>query len=63
MIDRAETPQEKREMLERLLTAWEKCPQQRLGQLLVNTLRGENETLHQRLFYVEDFALARLLEK
>lgn len=59
---RALTPEQKRAIIERVLVAWEAHPQQRLGQLIVNTL-GRNPAHHESLFFVEDEALAELLEK
>lgn len=53
---RAATPEAKREIVERLLAAWEKAPQLRLGQLIVAATQG------RRLFHVEDEALAEALE-
>lgn len=49
----------KRDMVERLLAAWEKYPTERLGQFLVNAYeRGEARDP----FYVEDDALLELIE-
>lgn len=55
MSDRAETPEQKRAVIERLLAVWLRTPQQRLGQLLDNVCSGSP-------FYVEDERLARLAE-
>ena len=48
---RACTPEAKRLAVARLLAAWERCPQARLGQLLVNASGSAD------LSYVEDDAL------
>ncbi len=63
MNGRADTPVKKREILERLLAEWERAPQQRLGQLLVNATRDFNEIDYRgRLYYLEDDALAERVE-
>lgn len=40
--------------IEKLRIAMKTCPQLRLGQMIVNTLRVDPEHLHMKLFYVED---------
>jgi len=60
---RADTPVKKREILERLLAEWEKAPQQRLGQLLVNATRDiDVADYRSRMYYLEDEALAERVE-
>jgi hypothetical protein len=64
---RALTPEQKRAVIERVLAAWEANPQQRLGQLFVNTVHRAvgnftKEEQVQRLYYVEDETLAEWLE-
>lgn len=56
---RALTPKQKRAVIERVFAAWEKHPRQRLGQLLCNVQSGP----HDSLFFVEDEALAEVLER
>jgi hypothetical protein len=57
---RAVTPDQKAEVLARLLEAWKKHPKQRLGQLLWNA----NSTTNQvDLFYVEDYELLQACEE
>ena len=57
MTRRAETPDQKREIVMRLLVAWQSCPQLRLGQLIENAMSpGGN------IFYVEDEQLAEQVE-
>jgi hypothetical protein len=68
---RAITLEQKRDVLSRMLLAWEFSPSLRLGQLLVNALRahlvrqgeesGSDELLRQRLFFMEDEDLVRLI--
>jgi hypothetical protein len=65
---RALTPEQKRAIIERVLVAWEASPQLRLGQLISNSIAIEtghaeaaDRVMH--LYYVEDEALAELLEK
>jgi hypothetical protein len=58
---RAITPERKREIVERILTAWEQAPQQRLGQLIDNALRFRAEP-HADLFGVEDTDLTDAIE-
>ncbi len=55
---RALTPALKRELVERLLVAWQKTPHQRLGQLIANTLGADGD----RLFHAEDDVLIELVE-
>lgn len=53
---RAETPEQKREVIERLYAAWLKLPQMRLGQLLSNA-GGQYDD-----FYTEDFVFVDNIE-
>lgn len=60
---RADTPVKKREILERLLAEWERVPQQRLGQLLVNATRDiDVSDFRSRLYYLEDEEMAARVE-
>jgi len=52
MEGRAQTVRQKREVIEKLMKAWVRLPDLRLGQLLTNAL-GDRD-----LFYIEDDALA-----
>lgn len=60
---RADTDAKKRAVLDRILIIWKQNPQLRLGQLLVNNMKGPNVDPLGQLFYIEDEALAALLEK
>jgi hypothetical protein len=57
---RAETPEQKRAIIEKLLQIWLMQPHSRLGQLIVNKAPG----LHPNapLYYVEDEDLVALME-
>ena len=57
MTGRALTVEQKRAVLKRILNVWAKSPEQRLGQLVVNSGIALNT-----LFSIEDEALANLLE-
>ncbi len=60
---RAETPEQKRAIVERILAVWEKNPELRLGQLILVNMNGlDDEHAARKLFYVEDEALAERLE-
>jgi hypothetical protein len=59
---RAETPGEKRAIIERLYAAWLIMPDLRLGQLLENAVPG-SPALGSALYYCEDFELVDRLEK
>lgn len=63
MKGRALTPHQKRAVLDRVLLAWERVPEQRLGQLLTNTFGAPQNDGAANLFYVEDEALAEGLER
>lgn len=63
MTGRAMTPTQKREVLERVLLAWERVPEQRLGQLITNAFGAPQNDGAANLFYVEDVALAEGLER
>lgn len=63
MKGRAETPEQKRAIIERLYAAWLSQPQQRLGQLVLNSIRFEVESPETALFYVEDDGLIERVEK
>ncbi len=58
---RAYSPEEKREICDRLYTAWCQTPHQRFGQLLMNVLRST--LLGRSLFNIEDCTLAEGIEK
>lgn len=53
---RATSSELKREVIERLLKAWEKAPQLRLGQLITNCFDED-------FFYLEDFPFVATIEK
>jgi hypothetical protein len=57
---RAITPEQKDEVMRRLLAAWKKHPAQRLGQLLWNANSQSNQP---DLFYVEDYDLVTATEE
>jgi hypothetical protein len=57
MSKRCVTPEEKAELLEKILKIWVEHPHQRLCQLLVNSSRGDD------IFYKEDDELLRDLEQ
>lgn len=54
--DRAETDEQKKEVLDRLLIVWQMFPEMRLMQLIGNITRGDS-------YYKEDFKLVDDLEK
>lgn len=56
--DRAKTPEEKREVVERIYRAWLKAPELRLGQLIFVAL----DSKAYRLSYSEDFKIANNIE-
>jgi hypothetical protein len=53
---RANTPEQKKAVVERLLAAWLKCPDLRLGQLILNACPAGREP-RSWAYNVEDFAL------
>lgn len=55
---RAKSPEEKTFLLNRLLMVWLKVPQQRLGQLLSNSIHQDGSDL----FFKEDLDLIEMLE-
>lgn len=55
---RAATPEAKREVVDRIFTAWIKAPQLRLGQLLTAAISPT-----QAVFYVEDWPLVEAVER
>lgn len=57
MNNRANTDQEKEEVVRRVLNAWKSCPDLRLGQFLINATSASTE-----LFYQEDYDLALACE-
>ncbi len=63
MTSRAKTNEQKRLVIERVLAVWQKNPDLRLGQLLINATSGlDNDHTVRKMFYVEDDALAERLE-
>lgn len=55
---RANTPEDKREVMERLYNAWMDVPDLRLGQLIC----GVFGTRLESVFYFEDFLLIKQIE-
>jgi hypothetical protein len=60
---RAETPEDKREIVERILAAWLKHPHQRLGQLIENARARISPLPKSDLFVFEDEALADAIDR
>ena len=54
MKGRAETYEQKREAVDKLLGAWMCQPSQRLGQLINNAIQSTKGETSTRLFYIED---------
>lgn len=54
---RAEYPEQKQDVLDCLLLAWNKTPELRLGQLIENAVADG-----QDIFYLEDYALLNMIE-
>jgi hypothetical protein len=61
MKDRAHTPQQKEEVIKRLLVAWKCKPELRLGQLLLCAMHEANNDYDP--FYIEDYELVRNTEE
>lgn len=59
---RAQTSEQKRAVIERLLAAWERVPEQRLGQLIGNAMYHETWS-HQSIHMLEDFRLVNAIDK
>lgn len=59
---RANTSEQKRQIIERLHVIWEENPKMRLGQLLGNVLYSSSDPTGTRMYYTEDFALIEELE-
>lgn len=57
MPGRALTPEQKKEITDRLLAAWLRVPAMRLGQLIMNATSGRD------IFYAEDYPLIREIEE
>lgn len=57
---RAYTPEQKRQVLDRIYRAWLGAPTQRLGQLILNARRPEQPCAE--VFYREDEDLVRDIE-
>lgn len=57
--DRALTPAQKWQVMDRLLRAWLLSPEQRLGQLIVNAIGCYSP----EIFHREDFKLVRMVEE
>lgn len=62
MKDRALTPEQKKDVLDRIYKAWLDAPHQRLGQLLSNSVHVHREDDGVALFYVEDVTIAGWVE-
>ena len=57
-MGRADTPEAKRIIIERIYRAWIGRPHERLGQLIENQIEGQPSNL----FYIEDDHLAAAIE-
>ncbi len=57
---RAVTVEQKRDIVNRILSVWIDNPSQRLGQLLVNSLSLNK--CEEKLFFVEDEILTQMVE-
>ena len=57
---RAENKADRKEVINRILAVWERCPTLRLGQLIENATTNGNP---EYLFFVEDQVLVEILEK
>jgi len=62
MRDRALTPEQKKATLDRIYQAWLQAPQQRLGQLISNSVKVHNQEDGSSLYFVEDSVLASWAE-
>jgi len=51
---RSNTVAQKSMMIETIFQAWIKCPDLRLGQLIVNAIRASETAANVPLFYIED---------
>ena len=51
---RASTVAQKSLMIETIFQAWIRCPDLRLGQLIVNAIRASETAANVPLFYIED---------
>lgn len=62
---RADTQERKRLILEAFYVAWRRCPELRLGQLLVNSIPTDLEDADaiRHLFYIEDSDLVNQITK
>ena len=58
---RADTEALKRNVMERLLNAWQRVPELRLGQLIVNATLKRTVTTND-IFYTEDLLLVEQVE-
>jgi len=58
---RAQTPEQKKEVLDRLLQAWLQYPELRLGQLVDNAMYINRDN-KPNLFNIEDMALIEIIE-
>lgn len=59
---RAVTDDQKRQMIDRILTAWMKRPDQRFGQFLQNAMGYADLDVSTDFFYIEDGELTRITE-
>jgi hypothetical protein len=50
----------KSKMIEAIFNSWEKCPELRFGQLIVNAIR-DSENANVPLFYIQDHDLESMI--
>jgi hypothetical protein len=63
MIGRAETPEQKRAILDKIYSMWLQHPELRLGQLLLNAHSVVSNHKDFDIFYVEDETLVEELKQ
>lgn len=54
------TQEHKEKLIEAILNSWEKCPELRLGQLIVNSIRN-TQLSNAPLFYINDHDLESMI--
>lgn len=60
---RAQTPEQKREIIERLYTLWQAHPDLRLGQLILNAYSTDSVSVEGSIYHGEDFHFINNLER
>jgi hypothetical protein len=65
IVGRAETEEEKKEVLDNLLKLWKETPSLRLIQLIINSISSnpKHQGNESAMYYIEDYELIKIIQQ